>query len=458
MHLVTGALNGNFLVNYLPGDDVELSWVKAAIAYASMDAKLPPLIQHCFDNKIRLTYWGRYDSSVPIAPRILKAFLDKRSPNYVCKLVPDIYHPKVIWWGGYGAYIGSANLTDNGWYGNIECGIFLEESELIETGMDVELDDFFQQIDEMSEPLTEEIYNEQLDLLEKRKKLEAQSNSVNDEFNKKRRIAKRNHLTVVGDKKSRDENAKTAFLREWDSTLTIMRDIAALVSDDAHRPAWIPRSIPAGAQADQFLHAYYYNVVSEGRKRLVNEFFEKNRKDPEKAREEIADWWRQLASPPSHEDQTLFQWLPLHQRLLSKDKIMSLTKEEFTSVCMRVHAMRDHSLRVRNETYALPKNSPKKNRDECITLLAEYLWKQRTSTNKSVLDIFYYVFYGGSVDDVPSRIWDAHRSEEWSIPHLGVSSLGEIVGWAMPDKFPPRNGRTSKALRALGYDVQVYLE
>jgi hypothetical protein len=30
----------------------------------------------------------------------------------------------------------------------------------------------------------------------------------------------------------------------------------------------------------------------------------------------------------------------------------------------------------------------------------------------------------------------------------------EIVGWARPDEFPPRNMRTSK-LRALGYNVRI---
>ncbi|WP_371200120.1 phospholipase, partial [Ectothiorhodospira sp. PHS-1] len=37
----------------------------------------------------------------------------------------------------------------------------------------------------------------------------------------------------------------------------------------------------------------------------------------------------------------------------------------------------------------------------------------------------------------------------------GLSSLGEIVGWARPDEFPPRNMRTSKGLRALGYNVRI---
>ncbi len=33
-----------------------------------------------------------------------------------------------------------------------------------------------------------------------------------------------------------------------------------------------------------------------------------------------------------------------------------------------------------------------------------------------------------------------------------------MVGWALPDHFPPRNGRTSKALKALGDDVTIHVE
>ncbi len=37
----------------------------------------------------------------------------------------------------------------------------------------------------------------------------------------------------------------------------------------------------------------------------------------------------------------------------------------------------------------------------------------------------------------------------------GISSIAEVVGWARPEDTPPRNGRTNKALRALGYPVKV---
>lgn len=46
-------------------------------------------------------------------------------------------------------------------------------------------------------------------------------------------------------------------------------------------------------------------------------------------------------------------------------------------------------------------------------------------------------------------------THDWAIPHVSLSSLGEIVVWARPDEFPPRNMQTSKGLRALGYNVRI---
>ena len=54
------------------------------------------------------------------------------------------------------------------------------------------------------------------------------------------------------------------------------------------------------------------------------------------------------------------------------------------------------------------------------------------------------------------RLYKAGRTSEYGISHYGLNSIAELVGWARPEVAPPRNGRTSKALRALGYDVRIY--
>lgn len=56
---------------------------------------------------------------------------------------------------------------------------------------------------------------------------------------------------------------------------------------------------------------------------------------------------------------------------------------------------------------------------------------------------------------VPERLWNGIHEREWKIDHISRSALGELVGWELPDDFPPRNARTSKALCSLGHYVLV---
>ena len=93
----------------------------------------------------------------------------------------------------------------------------------------------------------------------------------------------------------------------------------------------------------------------------------------------------------------------------------------------------------------------------CLEQFTDKLHNKPYCTNNRYCIIFFCVLTirclgNGSVS---TRLWNAIRSDDWAIPHVGLSSLGEIVGWARPDEFPPRNMRTSKGLRALGYNVRI---
>src|SRR5690606_8173659 len=103
--------------------------------------------------------WMRYDHTVPVSVPLLKRLLSNHKNNIFCRLIPDCFHSKVIWWKGYGAYIGSANLTERAWKTNIEAGVFLSESELQASNMLMDLELFFEGLSavEESRPLTEEI-------------------------------------------------------------------------------------------------------------------------------------------------------------------------------------------------------------------------------------------------------------------------------------------------------------
>src|SRR3546814_12329722 len=110
-----------------------------------------------FDNDIPLNFWGRLDEEVPVRVYILNLFLHRRSPQFVCKLVTH-HHAKVIWWRGFGVYVGSANLTYSAWNSNVEAGCFFEESE-IDSQFEGDLNRLFAELDANATILTEELRN-----------------------------------------------------------------------------------------------------------------------------------------------------------------------------------------------------------------------------------------------------------------------------------------------------------
>ena len=119
-----------------------------------------------------------------------------------------------------------------------------------------------------------------------------------------------------------------------------------------------------------------------------------------------------------------------------------------------VHAFREHASRVPHAELGLPSEPQEK--EVMIEALARRLYSARSANGKTVPQLIYQLLYSGTEERLAERLWEAHQSDDLKIPRLGPSTLGELVGWALPDRFPPRNGRTSKALRALGYNVSVY--
>jgi phosphatidylserine/phosphatidylglycerophosphate/cardiolipin synthase-like enzyme len=126
MRFIAGPLNKQLLQNLLAEVIEPCTRVRAAVAYANRDNL--QLFEACAKHLKPLEFFGRYDYTVAVDPPVLKWFLDKASPNFDCKLVPDILHAKVIWWVDAGAYIGSANLSDRAWISNIEAGTFLSHA------------------------------------------------------------------------------------------------------------------------------------------------------------------------------------------------------------------------------------------------------------------------------------------------------------------------------------------
>ena len=340
--------------------------------------------------------------------------------------------------GEYGAYIGSANLSNSAWFENIEAGIFLTEEELHKNGLFSDLEDFFKYLDSRSEPLTEERYKELSDW----------SNDENfkalwqakEEFEKVRKLPKLKSISDVTKGNSQTKK-KNKFLSEWNSTLQQLRDIARRVSSDTYRPSWVPEGTSAGTQADQFLYAYYEEQVHKQYKaphRL-------NKDNPEKALVSAMEWWRERPEPESQSTELLVMtdWSVYLQQKLTRENIISLSEDDFVEVCKRVHAIRVHSRQVSHESLGVKEKLPKMKVDQRHEIFGRWLYKKRSKNGDTVLECLHFVLYGGQADETPDRLFEACFNQKRKIRRLGISSIGEIIGWGLPDKFPPRNGRTS---------------
>ncbi len=447
MRFILNGINGQYLQNILANSVQKTESVLAAVAYST---KPELLFDWCSKNNIPLKYYGRLDAGVAVNVPTLQRFLNKKSPDYVCKLVKH-HHAKVIWWRGAGIYIGSANLTDSAWHKNVEAGCFFEEEEITdEMANDILV--LFKTLDENAEPLT----NELLAKMVERAKILSRFPPDDPDFWKTGISKMWGGLVHTAPKKAHDRN-REAFLTEWNETLQYLRNIGDKVSQENNRPSWINSSVPTGAQADQFLDAYYYGHAFESRRAIYERLFEKNKSRTTEALIEMIEWWKNIPEAPTDKYKMLNETVPFLQSALSKKNLHKMDKSTFHKICMSVHSIKDYARRVPNKMVDLATDTGKYEIKEKVDALANCIWNDQSSKGERVKGLFKYILYDGSDGELPERLWQGVTDSTIKIDFLGISSLGEVVGWALPDDFPPRNGRTSKALRSLGYDVNVHV-
>ncbi len=446
MKLILNKINKGHLRDLVLNSEGKTTEVLAAVAYAT-DAKL--LFDSCWKNNIPLKYYGRLDAGIAVSIDILDKFLNKSPINSVCKLV-EHHHAKVIWWRGYGVYIGSANLTSSAWYNNIEAGCFFPEKE-IDDDMEYELFALFEKLEENSTPLNDEV----ITAMQKRSKTLAGTVPDANEFWDSASFKRWDGLSRITDKKP-PQIKRAVFLQEWHATLDDLRKIGEHVSLPENRPKWVSDKVLASTHADQFLQAYYYQLVVKGNTSRHEDFFEQNKNRREYALMDAMEWWRNLSKAPDREDIMLNDTAPFLQKTLSQEILTDMDESTFHEVCGYVHAILNYARRASNESVNLPSNEYGYKDSQKIEALAKTIWNDQSSGGKSVKELLNFILYGGEDDELSKRLWQGFNDPTWKIKGLDIGSLGEIVGWARPKKFPPRNGRTSKALRSLGYDVEIY--
>lgn len=430
--------------------------VQAAVAYVSNVSN--PVIRDCMEKGLRLEVWSRHDAGLATSLPVLRWANQemKTKANLTWRLVASFYHPKVIWWRGYGVYVGSGNLTDAAWNSNIEAGVVLLESELDAADLRQPLEDFFADVHEESIPLDDTVCAEAEKLMERHIEMERLRRELAAQFKKSEtgRKLSSDSLSDITRKPAADRR-RTTFLNEWSETLNYLHLVQAKLNEPGNRPAWVPADVSPGIHTDQFLHAYYYSKVREGRSFPVEQHHRENQANPEHALRAAVQWWRETPNAPSSEEKVFNEWVPVHRELLVPERLDRMTSAEFVRVMRRVHAANNYAKRQRPEDVF---DEEELTADPATEVKLDHyfaqLYSERNLLNWSPPRLLKHLFFGGPVASVPARLYECLQSPH-KIAGLDWSTLGELVGWALPDTYPPRNDRTNKALRALGWNVQV---
>lgn len=430
--------------------------VQAAVAYVSRPDQ--SLIKACLEENKPLELWSRHDATLATSPDVMALFLKEARPTFACYLIGGNYHPKVIWWHGYGVYIGSANLTHAAWGGNIEAGVFLSEEDLDADDFRDELIAFFEDLKEIGRKVTKSIYEDakkhqaaMAEFLQKKKEAE-------DAFKRLPSLSSIENRSLSEIISKRDPRKKLdEFCKEWEGTLQHLRDLQKIVAAPENQPVWMPPEAPAAIQVDQFLHAVYYNRVREGAAIPYQDWFAANRNRIGEAVRENVEWWRSSsATEMEGELEILTDWVSAHRRLLIPPKVGTLSEEEFVETGTRIHAIRDHAKRRRHADIGeIELDDDTDVVEERALRHCKLLFQERNPQGWGPQQLLDYMLFGGPWSEAPSRLFKCVKDSEYKIPRLGLSALGEFLGWGLPEHYPPRNDRTNKALRALGYDVHV---
>lgn len=459
-----------YLLSHIPDNVSEIS---AAIAYTSRinnTANDISLIDICIKKKIKLNWWGLFNAEGATDLEEIKKSL--MHPDLITFYpFSEYFHPKVIWFHGYGIYIGSHNASYNAMMYNIEAGVFILENSLTDL-QEKDIKEFFLYLKQNSNPAVAEDLERFEDYINftniERKEKEKIQNKLDNYFDEQfshmfkliPAIQSGQASTKEEKKKEREIKRKEKFITEWRETQNIIAYIKEIISRDCKHPSWIRSDAHITIITDQVLHAYYYSYLLKGSDEkkssdIILKSYEENKHRTEDAIRNAIKWWEKLDKPPSSENVYINDWGLSNHNILSNLEYRDLTKQELNTVMLQNHAARNHARQIRNSELKLEPNYTT-NIEERVKLYVDFLYKQKSINGLTINDVLKYLLFGDAV--LEERIYRSIYEEKYKLEHFGRSIAGEILGWGRPDISFIRNNRVNKALRCLGFNVELFSE
>jgi hypothetical protein len=460
MRIIGNSLNGDYPANLVKlADSPDLQGIDLAVAYVT---KMDELFELADRREVPVNLYALADGNFPNL-NVAQRFVSGGRTSWRLFLTREFYHPKVMWFRGVGAYIGSANLTDKAWWRNLECGVWLDQDDLDDLNWVDELDSMLAGVRERCVEATKEHLDALRKLQDARRPL----------FLAEKKFAEQADILLSGipgkdppalavRAKDRGGIAKQRFISEWESGLTLLRKISGFFEADRDRwPAWVDRDVHPSIVQDQATEWWYdiHHRRSGDSVKSIMEASDRNRSAPDAALSRLFDEWSALEDSPEGDWSFFINTAPRElQRLLSRESIRDLDAASLGRVIHLCHSARAHARQMKNHYFGLAAGE-KRSSEVRSGLFAQFLLGRVSRAEKSVQDLLLYVIWGdqeGAEKNCSVRVWNAVQDPAWKLPHLGTQILGELIGYARPGDFPPRNNRVSKTLFALGHSDVRY--
>lgn len=462
MHVVGNSLNGRYPADLVHLADTDaLVQIDLAVAYVT---KMDSIFELAKRRAVPLNLYALADGDGFPHLDVTRRFVESRRTTWRLFLTRGYYHPKVIWFRGVGALIGSANLTDAAWFQNLECGVWVPEDDLNRLNWNDELSAMFRVVQGRCREATMEDLGILEQLRDRRAELNAAERKFKEDVN--RLLGRLPGARPPVDFTRRNDPggaARAAFLVEWNEGLTILRKITRLFDDRREEwPEWAERDVAPAIAQDQATEAFWeadFRRSGESAKAMVDAH-ERNRHDPDAAVLDVLRRWSAMNG--SADAKKWSQWVnqnpkELHE-LLTPEALRAGGEDQLARVLHLCHSAREHGRQIRKADLGLGEGD-ERSAEERSRLFARYLMARRSAAKgRTIFEVLEFVLWGDqiggrSAPDAAERIWLAAHDDAWKLPHLGPHILGELIGYARPEKYPPRNNRVSKTLYALGYDV-----
>jgi len=333
------------------------------------------------------------------------------------------FHPKLFIFGDRAALVGSANLTDAGMVTNQEIMLSVESDDPRFSS----LKELFHLYWEQAEVLDKRIVARYGEILKKYNAADIAGGNIEKEVIDLIGDVTINNIDWGKNKKSKKLLYIDDFRRSYQEFQSAYKTVKRLYLKDGRRKRG---GIPVHIEIDSFV-SYVRDEHAQGEKWKYTPLLVGV--EQEQVINNLIDQWHGVSWEYFENTIAEEKYPKIKKVFSSEDAIKNATDDDVMSGLKVLHSFHD---RQRFFPGGLQ------------TLVDTFLEKNDSNKIRSSLA---YLLYGDG--DIIIRMANLLYNSDYSLKQFGRANIQELVGWMIGDDFPIVNGRTTKVLRFMGFDI-----